>query len=122
MSNALSVRPLATFCGIRHVPLLAVARNSLFPSLTIESDGLRIRVIRVHDLKFDEIECITLRRRLPYQLTVVPRRGWWTYSANFQFETALKVTAVLQRHAAPLDTTALDFLRRNRRAPANRGL
>jgi hypothetical protein len=79
-------------------------------------------VVRVHDLKFDEIECITLRGRQSHQLTIVPRRGWWTYSANFLAESAVRVVAALQRQAAPLDAGAIEFLRRNTCSPANGGL
>lgn len=122
MSNALHVRPLATFCGVRHVPLLAVSRNSLFPFLVIQSNGLRIRVVSAHDLKFDEIECITLRKRLSHQLTIVPRRGWWTYSANLLADSAAQAVAALHQYAAPLSADAIEFLRQNTRVPVNGGL
>jgi len=106
----MSLTPLATFSGIRHVPLLVVTRNSLFPSLTVEPDGVRIRVIRLHDLKFDEVECITLRKRLAHQLTIIPRRGIWIYSANLLAENAAGVVTLLQQHGAPLDRSALELL------------
>jgi hypothetical protein len=122
MSNAFQVRPLATFRGVRHLPLLAVSHNSLFPSLVIQPDSLRIHVVRVHSLKFDEIECISLRKLLSYQLTIVPKRGWWTYSASFLADSAVRVVAALHQYAAPLAAAAIEFLRQNTRSPANGGL
>lgn len=120
MSNTLSLTPLATFCSIRYVPLLALAHNSLFPSLTVEPDGVRIRVIRLHELKFDEIECITLRKRLAHQITIIPRRGIWTYRANVLAESAVRAVTVLRQQGAPLDKSALDLLLEGIRQPPDR--
>lgn len=98
------VRPMATFSGLRGVPLLALSHNSLFPALRIGPRGVVIRVIRHHEFAYDEIETIALTRMLGFQVTFVPRAGLRTFTAGFAGEAAARpVLAALQRHGAPLD-------------------
>ena len=61
MAADLAVRPVATFRGLRHVPLVALSHNSLFPSLEIWADGVALRIIRRHRLRFEDIEAVDLR-------------------------------------------------------------
>lgn len=77
------MRPAATFRGLRHVPLIALSHNSLYPSLDIGADGVTLRVIRRHRLRFDEIEVVDLRWRLAHQVTIIPKKGPWTFCASF---------------------------------------
>jgi hypothetical protein len=99
---------MATFSGLRGVPLLALSHNALFPALRIGPLGVVIRVIRNHELRYDEIETITLTRMLGFQVRFVPRAGLRTFIANFAGEAAVvPVLAALRRHGAPLDRAAL---------------
>ena len=65
---------MATFRGLRQAPLIAVSRNSLFPSLDIGDGELAIRVIGRRGLAFAEIEEVDLRPRLAHQVTIIPRK------------------------------------------------
>ncbi len=105
------VRPMATFSGLRGVPLLALSHNALFPALTVGPLGVVIRVIRSHELRYDEIDTVTLKWMLGHQITFVPRSGVRTFIASFAGEAALApVLAALQQHGAPLDAAALTRL------------
>ena len=112
MTEDLHFTPNATFSGLRGVPLVALSRNSLFPALTIGADSVTIRVIRRHRLPFRDIREVRVRWRLAYQLTIVPERGWRTFSANFlsRSEAARAVEALKQRGVA-LDAAATDLLK-----------
>lgn len=90
MAADFTVRPLATFRGLRHVPLVALSHNSLFPSLTIEAGGVTLRIIRRNHLSFEDIEAVDLGRRLAHQITFLPRNGPWTFSANFLDRAAVR--------------------------------
>jgi hypothetical protein len=122
MLHELQFRPVATFSGIRRVPFLALSRNSLFPSLVVRQDGLCIRIIRRHDFAFDDIAHIALSRPLTHQITIVPKRGLFSFSANFfSADSVAEVLAALQGRSAPLDAAARDVLHQ-RTAPVNGGL
>ena len=111
MPPDLAIRPAATFRGLRHVPLLAVSYNSLYPSLEIGADGVRVRIIRRHRLPFEEVEAVDLRWRLAHQIILIPRKGPWTFSANLMGRTtALHVLAALDARSLPLTDKARTFL------------
>lgn len=99
---------MATFSGLRGVSLLALSHNALFPALTVGPLGVVIRVIRNHELRYDEIETVTLKWMLGHQITFVPRSRLRTFTASFAGEAALApVLAALQQYGAPLDAAAL---------------
>jgi hypothetical protein len=110
---AFTIRPLATFSGLRGVPILATSHNSLFPSLSIGPEGLVIRVIRWHRFAADEIEAISLRKFLGYQITFVPRTGIRTFTVAFagKADTVRTLTA-LQSHAGALAPSVHALLQR----------
>ena len=109
--GGLVVQPLATFRGIRHVPLLAASRNSLFPSLEIGADAVRIRVVGSQLLRYAELEAVQLRRGLGHRLLFVPKTGIWTFSATFAGAgDAMRALAALRAGGAPLDAAALAAL------------
>jgi hypothetical protein len=112
MIEDLHFSPIATFSGLRGVPLVALSRNSLYPDLVVGSDSVTIRVIRRHRLLFSHIREVAVRWRLAHQLTFVPRRGLRTFSANFisKTETLRAVTALQQRGVA-LDAATAGFVR-----------
>lgn len=111
MASDLTVRPIATFRGLRHVPLVALSHNSLFPSLEIGAGGVTLRIIRRHHLRFEDIEAVDLSRRLAHQITLIPRKGPWTFSANFlDRATARRVLAALDTTNVTLTQRARDFL------------
>lgn len=102
---------MATFSGLRGVPLLALSHNSLFPALTIGPLGIAIRVIRIHEFAYDEIETIAVKRMLGVHITFVPRTGPRTFTAGFAGNAAaLPVLAALMRHGAPLGQAARAWL------------
>jgi hypothetical protein len=109
--TALRFRPVATFSGLRNVPLVATSFNSLYPSLTVKPGGLTIVVVRTHDFAFDEIETIEAAWRFGHMVTIVPKEGWRTFSANFYGRpAAAKALAALRDRGAPLSAAALDWL------------
>ncbi|MEZ5764025.1 MAG: hypothetical protein R3D69_07045 [Xanthobacteraceae bacterium] len=83
MPADLHFTPNATFSGLRGVPLIALSRNSLYPTLTIGADSLTIRVVRRHRLAFREIRKVGVGWQLAWQLIIIPERGWRSFSANF---------------------------------------
>jgi hypothetical protein len=102
---------MATFSGLRGVPLLALSHNSLFPVLTIGPLGIAIRVIRNHEFAYDGIETIAVKRMLGVHITFVPRTGPRTFTAGFAGNAAaLPVLAALMRHGAPLGQAARAWL------------
>lgn len=118
MPRDLHFRPLATFSGLRGVPLIALSHNSIFPSLTIRPQGVTIRVIRLHELRFDELDSVTLKWRLGHLVTFVPRSGLRTFSANFYGrQAAAAALAALHHWNAPLDAAARALLQGHRAPP-----
>lgn len=75
--------PSATFRGLRYVPFIALSRNSLYPALDMDEQAIVIRVIGRRVLPFSDIATVDVRWRLAHQVTLVPRKGPWTFSANF---------------------------------------
>lgn len=107
MPAGFDARPIATFSGLRGVPLLALSHNALFPALRILPHGIRIRVIRSHGFTYDEIAGISLAWRLGWQLTFIPHRGLRSFTATFAGRPALvQAVAMLHRNGAPLDASA----------------
>jgi hypothetical protein len=63
-----------------------------------------------------------LSRPLAHQITIEPKRGLFSFSANFfSADSVAEVLAALLARDAPLDGKALEFLGQ-RAAPANGGL
>lgn len=94
--------PMATFTGVRRVPLVAIWHNSLCPSLTVGPDAVTLRVHRTHVLPFAELDHIAVRRLLGWQFTFVPRRGLITYTAGFFRADAARLAGLLRARGAPL--------------------
>lgn len=86
--------PSATFRGLRHVPFIAISRNSLYPALEMDEDTICIQVVRRHALPLSEIAKVHVGWLLGYQVTLIPRNGPWTFTANFFDKTG--ATAVLR--------------------------
>jgi hypothetical protein len=102
---------MATFRGLRGVPLIAITHNSLYPSLRVGHSYLIIRMISSKRLAFDAIETVELARRFAYQITFVPRKGPWSFSANFASRSAAsEVLAALSSRGVPLAASAGQFL------------
>lgn len=111
MPTGFDPRPMATFSGLRGVPLLATSHNALFPSLRILPHGISIRVIRRHDFTYDEIAAIDAAWRLGWQITFTPRSGLRDFTAAFAGRAAAaQAVAMLHRHKAPLSPSALALL------------
>ena len=107
-------RPMATFRGLRGVPIVAVTRNSLYPSVRIGDDHLVIRVIGSRRFNFDAIESVGVAQRLAYQVTVQPREGPWSFSANFATPAAAaELLQALAARGVPLAASASAFLEEN---------
>ncbi len=105
-----AVFPIATFSGLKRVPLLALSHNALFPALVIGREALMIRVLRRHVLAFHELEAVTCRRG-NRGLTFVPKRGIRTFSASFGGrDAALRALRKLRDAGAPLDGEAAALL------------
>jgi len=104
-------RPLATFSGLRRVPLIATSNNSLYPSLTVKPTGVTIVVVRTHDFAFGEIETIEARWLFDHMITIRPRDGWRTFSATFFGRpAAAEALRALQDAGARLGPSALAWL------------
>lgn len=105
--------PVATFCGLRYVPLVALSRNSLYPALHMDASTITIRVIRRHVLAIADLAAVDVRRRLAHQVTLVPRKGPWTFSANFLDKAAaLSLVTALDERGVTMTPQAQDFLER----------
>lgn len=103
--------PSATFRGLRHVPFIAISRNSLYPALEMDEDAIFIRVVRRHALPLSEIAMVDVRWRLAHQVTLVPQKGPWTLSANFFDKAgAVAVLTVLGESGVPLTAKALSYI------------
>jgi hypothetical protein len=50
--------PSATFRGLRHVPFIAISRNSLYPALEMDEEAIFIGVVRRHALPLSEIAMV----------------------------------------------------------------
>ena len=111
MIEDLHFSPIATFSGLRGVPLVALSRNSLFPNFVIGSDSVTIRVIRRHRLPFSDIREVAVRWRLAHQLTLVPKRGLRTFSANFTAKADIvRAVRALEQRGVALDAAAAGLL------------
>lgn len=102
---------MATFRGLRHVPMVALSHNSLYPSVLIDEGGIMIRVVRRHYIAFEAIEALDYRRRLAHQVTITPRKRPWTFSANFiDRHDARQLLAAVADRSVSLTTNAQHFL------------
>jgi hypothetical protein len=111
MSADLHFSPIATFSGLRNVPLFALSRNSINPAFAVGDDGVTIRVVRRHHLPFSEIRRVSVRWRLAYQVTIVPKRGLRTFSANFISKAdAIRAAALLRQRGVALDAATVDLV------------
>jgi hypothetical protein len=109
--EALQFTPLASFSGLRGVPLLALSHNSLFPALTLDAEGVTVKVLRSHRLRYDALASIELDRRLGRKLTFVPKQGWRDFTVSFAGPDMLRaVIEALLRFGAPLSPQALTVL------------
>lgn len=103
--------PLATFRCLRHMPLIALTRNSLYPALEVDETTVVIRVIRRHALALADLAEVDVRWRLAHQVTLVPRKGAFAFSANFFDRTgAVSLVAALGEWGVPLTAQAQAFL------------
>ncbi len=102
--------PMATFTGLTRVPFVALSHNSLFPSLTVGSESVTIRVVRRRELRFDALATIRTRWLLGQIVDFVPRQGVRSTGAVFRKPEAVKVLAALHARGAPLDASALALL------------
>ncbi len=110
MTTDLHFSPIATFSGLRNVPLFALSRNSIHPVFAVGDDGVTIRVVRRHHLPFSEIRKVSVRWRLAYQVTIVPKRGFRTFSANFISKAeAIRAAALLRQRGVALDPATDDL-------------
>ena len=104
-------RPLATFSGIRRVPLIAVSHNSIYPSLTVDASGVTLVVVRTHRFAWDEIEKLEARWLFGHMVTLVPKAGWRTFSATFYGRpAAAEALRALDAAGAPLAPSAREWL------------
>jgi hypothetical protein len=104
--------PSATFRGLRHVPFLVLLRNSLYPALGMNDTAITIRVIRDHTFPASDIATVDVRWRLAHQVTLVPRKGPWTFSANFLDKVAAtSLVKALEARGVPITMDARRFLK-----------
>lgn len=99
--------PLASFTGIKGVPLLALTRNSINPRLSIEDGVVVIRVFRRQPLAVGDLARVTTGRAIGQMVTLVPKTGFRTFSVNFaDREQAASLLRALSDLGAPLDDKA----------------
>ena len=109
--DELTLTPMATFSGLRRVPLLALSHNGLFPRLVIGPRSVTIRVLRTHEIAYGDLVDIHLHRRLGHRLTFEPRRGWRNFTVSFAGrDMAAGAVRALVDRGAPVAPDALDLL------------
>ena len=97
--------------------------TAFYPSLIVGSDSVTIRVVRRHRLPFGDIREVTVRWRLAHQLTLVPKRGLRTFSANFiAKEDIVHAVRALEQRGVALDAAAAGLLKTDATPPINGGL
>lgn len=109
MSDAtpMTFHPLACFTGLKHVPFVALTRNAINPLLSIAGDRIEIRVIRRTHLAVADLARVTTGRAIGQKVTLEPRAGFRTFSANFtHLEEAVRFLRALDDRGAPLDAKA----------------
>jgi hypothetical protein len=104
----LSFTPIASFVGLRGVPLLSIWSNSFNPLVSIVGDCLSIRSFGAHVIPLADIERIRLRKLAGWQFTILPRKGPFTYSATFLQQEGLRLARALEGRAeiVPAETLA----------------
>ena len=104
----LTLTPLATFSGLRGVPLLALSRNSLYPQLVIARDAVTVRVMRRHRFTYDDLARVYAERGDERRITLAPKRGWRTFTASFSSRAqAQHAVEALAARGAPMDPDLL---------------
>lgn len=99
--------PLATFSGLKGVPLLALTHNSINPLLSLEGDRVEIRVIRRLGLGMADLARVSTSRAIGQMVTLTPKTGLRTFSANFaDRDEAIRLLRALGDLGAPLDDKA----------------
>ena len=112
MVNNLNFRPVSSFRGLRKVPLVALSFNSIFPELTLSEEGVAFRIISRHFLPFAEIDTVDTAWRFAHQVTIIPRKGPWTFSFNYFEQNSPKaLLRELEKRGVPLTPKARHFSR-----------
>lgn len=95
----LSFVPIASFVGVRGVPLLALWRNGLNPSVTVTEDAVSIRCFGAHVLALSDLDQIDLRWIAGWRFRFQPKGGLFTYSAVFLQQEGARLARALEGHA-----------------------
>lgn len=98
--------PLATFSGLKSVPLLAVTYNGLVPRLSLDEGAVVMRIFRSGRIAIADLDKVTVTKGMGLMVSLYPRTGWRSFSANFARAEAIRFLQALRAAGAPLDDKA----------------
>jgi len=103
--------PLATAVGLKALPLVSLAINTVNPSFEVGEEAVRLRVILVAELTGRDIAQIGYSRLVGHHLDLIPRQGAFRYGVVFWSEPdARRALLALADLGAPLEDAARRFL------------
>lgn len=98
--------PLATFSGLKSVPLLAVTYNGLVPRLSLDEGAVVMRIFRSGRIAIADLDKVTVTKGMGLMVSLYPKAGWRSFSANFARAEAIRFLQALRAAGAPLDDKA----------------
>ncbi|WP_152608508.1 DUF3617 domain-containing protein [Croceibacterium mercuriale] len=110
-AGAATIPVLATFTGVRGFPWwYAIAANNAKPLLVIGPDGIRFRVIRQHERRYVDIECVDVRQaRGTVNLDFTFRGSLLTFAANLGAVPLTAHVLSLLPASVPLSPRAIEL-------------
>jgi hypothetical protein len=113
--NGFQVPLLASFTGIKRIPLVALSHNSLSPALTIYEDSLKYKVFKEKIVPYSEIYEVDILDTIGTKnVEIVFKNSFFTFSGNlFDKDNLLEVLKFFKRKNVNLSLSANRYLSRN---------
>ena len=114
-SNGFQVPLLASFTGIKQIPLVAISHNNISPVLIIYEDSIKYKVIKKKSMPYSEIYEVNILDTIGTKnVQIVFKNSFFTFSGNlFDKDNLLEVLKFFKRKNVNLSPSAKKYLNRN---------
>lgn len=110
--NGFQVPLIASFTGIKRIPLVALSHNSISPALTIYEDSFKYKVFKEKIAPYSEIYEVDILDTLGTKnIKIVFKNSFFTFSGNlFNKDNLLEVLKFFKRKNVNLSSSANRYL------------
>jgi len=110
--NGFQIPLLASFTGIKLIPLVALSHNSLSPALTIYEDSLKYKVLKEKVVPYSDIYEVDILDTVGTKnIRVVFKNSSFTFSGNlFHKDNLLELLKFFERKNVKLSPSAIRYL------------